>query len=124
MRWPMPRLSLPLSRREMLHAGVGFGGLALSWLLSRDARAAETPHRPDPHARPGHHRARAKSIIFLAQAGGPSQMDLFDPKPELQKRDGQKAPYTVDKFLPGNSDLLFASPFRFARHGRCGMELS
>ena len=51
-------------------------------------------------------------------------MDLFDPKPELQKRDGQKAPVAVDKFLPGNSDLLVGCPFKFRRYGQCGTEMS
>ena len=67
---------------------------------------------------------QAKAIIQLMQTGGPSQMDLFDPKPELQKRGGEKSPVEVETFLGGNTDQLLASPFKFARRGRCGMELS
>ncbi len=117
--------STPLSRREMLQrTALGFGGLALSYLLNGDTPAFGTAHTPDLRPRPGHSPAPAKAIIMLAQTGGPSQMDLFDPKPELQKQGGKKAPFTVDKFLPGNSDTLLASPFRFRRWGQCGTEIS
>src|SRR5436190_9981532 len=102
-----------MTRRDALRtAGLGLGGLALSALLRDEARA-ET-----------HFLAKAKSVILLFQSGGPGQMDLFDRKPELQKRDGQKSPIAIDKFLPGNSDQLVACPFPFQRRGRCGMELS
>src|SRR4051812_32504613 len=106
----MPRV---MTRRAALRdAGLGLGGLALAALLREDARAA--PHFP----------AKATSVVLLFQSGGPGQMALFDPKPELQKRDGQKAPVAVDKFLPGNSDLLVACPFRFRKYGQCGTEMS
>src|SRR4051794_13749358 len=114
-----------LSRREMLmRGGLGFGGLSLSYLLGGDSAAHGAAHTPDLRPRPGHFPAPAKAIIMLAQTGGPSQMDLFDPKPELQKQGGKKGPFTVDKFLPGNTDTLLASPFRFRRWGQCGMEMS
>ena len=101
------------TRRDALRtAGLGLGGLALSALLRGESRADT------------HFPAKAQSVILLFQSGGPGQMDLFDPKPELQKRDGQKAPVAVDKFLPGNSDLLVASPFKFRKYGRCGTEMS
>src|SRR6059058_651515 len=86
-----------LSRRELLlRGGLGFGGLALSYLLGSD-RAHAAAHTPDLQPRPGHFPAPAKAIIMLAQTGGPSQMDLFDPKSELQKQGGKKAPFSVDK---------------------------
>ena len=51
-------------------------------------------------------------------------MDLFDPKPELQKRDGQQHPDSVEIFQPGSeANMLLASPFKFRKHGQCGMEL-
>jgi hypothetical protein len=78
----------------------------------------------DLAAKPGHFPARARSVIVLFQNGGPSQMDLFDPKPELQKRDGQRYAERVEVLQPGNSDKLFASPFRFARYGQSGMDFS
>jgi len=64
-------------------------------------------------------------VILLLQGGGPSHVDLFDPKPELQKRDGQKYPGSVERLQPGSDEhRLMASPFRFRRHGRCGMDFS
>ena len=106
---------IPLSRRAMLHrTGLGLGSLALTSLLHSAGSAAGAPHFP----------AKAKSIILLFQSGGPGQMDLFDRKPELQKRDGQKTPIAIDKFLPGNTDQLIACPFPFQHYGQCGMELS
>ena len=69
--------------------------------------------------------ARARSVILLMQNGGPSQVDLFDPKPELQKRSGQRHPQQVESFQPGSqANLLMGSAFRFRKHGECGMELS
>lgn len=104
---------LPTRRDLLRHTGLGLGSLALASLLQESTAQAAT-----------HHPAKAKSIILLFQSGGPGQMDLFDRKPELQKRDGQKSPIAIDKFLPGNSDQLVACPFPFQRRGQCGMELS
>ncbi len=118
------------SRRTFLQqTGLGFGTLALASLLGQDgllaAGAAVGPGGADLRPRPGHFPARARSVIMLLQVGGPSQVDLFDPKPELQKRDGQKHPEKVESFQPGSqANLLMASPFRFRRHGRCGMDFS
>ena len=79
------RFDLPNTRREFLQtAGCGFGAVALAGLMGeQNASAATTlPQRA----------AKAKSVIFLFMEGGPSQMDLFDPKPELQKWHGQPYP--------------------------------
>src|ERR1700728_4057952 len=74
-------LPLPLSRREMLQSSAGgFGALALAALLSERACADESR----PHFAP-----RSKNVIFLFMDGGVSHVDSFDPKPELDKRDGQ-----------------------------------
>jgi hypothetical protein len=111
---------IALSRRDMLRtSALGFGGLAFHCLAQqeRTARAEagaggrRTPFEP-----------RAKAVIMLMQNGGPSQMDLFDPKPELTKRSGQTM--TVETFQPGNSDKLMASPLEFQRYGQCGVEMS
>src|SRR5262245_2058411 len=87
------------TRRELLwQMGAGFAGLALTPLPDRDGfvarhAAAGPPSLPNPLApKKPHFAARAKSVIFLFMYGGPSQVDTFDYKPELQKRDGQ----TVD----------------------------
>lgn len=109
------------SRRQMLQtSSLGFGTLALSYLLNRQATAQPTlAPRPSPPA------PRAKSVIMLMQNGGPSQMDLFDPKPELRRRQGQVYTERVEMFQRGSEkNQLLASPFRFHHRGRCGMELS
>src|SRR5437764_14498828 len=115
------------TRREWLQrSSLGFGTLALAHLLQQDGLlAAPEPGGTDAQPRAGHFAGPARSVIVLLQMGGPSQVDLFDPKPELQKRDGQKHPGEVESFQPGSNDnRLMASPFRFRKHGRCGMELS
>lgn len=115
------------SRREFLwQMGAGFTGLALSSLLEADGfpsgramAASPSPHSPfDP--RPPHRPVRAKAVIFLFMFGGPSQVDLFDYKPELQKRDGQ----SIDNEFRRNTQtraVLQASRRNFARHGESGL---
>ena len=116
-----------MSRREMLErSGLGFGSLALACdsgrAVSRSGRVEE--RRLDLVATAAAHFApRARSVIQLMMNGGPSPMDLFDPKPELTKRHGQPIPGSVETFQKGNTNTLLASPFRFHRHGECGMEL-
>src|SRR5512139_2828702 len=86
------------TRREFLwEAGAGFTGLALAYLLDRDGffgrRALAAESRPAvPHFAP-----RAKSVIFLFMYGGPSQVDTFDYKPELQKLNGKPVPDSIKK---------------------------
>lgn len=121
-------LSSGISRRAALGSlGGSFSGLVLAALLADESHgAAATPSAGgSPLApRPGHFPARAKAVIQLCQNGGPSQMDLFDPKPELSKRSGQPYPGDVETFQLGNKNVLLGSPFAFSRHGECGMELS
>jgi hypothetical protein len=119
------------SRRAFLEqSSLGFGTLAMAYLLKGDGfLSAEPPGAPpggtDLRPRPGHFPGRAKSIIFLFQTGGPSQVDLFDPKPELQRRDGQAHPGDVESFQPGSQgNRLMGTSFRFRRHGQCGMDFS
>ena len=119
-------LSVP--RREFLaRSGHGFGALALSYLLGgadRSATAAST-NRLDVQARPPHFRPRAKAIIQLVQVGGPPQMDLFDRKPELQKRHAQVYEIKTDPFQPGSEkNELLGSTSTFRHYGECGMELA
>jgi hypothetical protein len=119
------------SRRAFLEqSALGFGTLAVAHLLNADGRLSAgspsaTPGGMDLRPRSGHFPGRARSIIFLMQAGGPSQVDLFDPKPELQRRDGQVHPGEVESFQPGSqANRLMASSYRFRRHGQCGMDFS
>jgi Protein of unknown function (DUF1501) len=108
------------SRRDMLQtAGAGFGALALQGLLSTDQSlgAALTTH----------HKPTAKNVIFVFLEGGPSHIDLVDPKPALEKLHGQKLP---DSFAPiitpmGEYDApLMASKRQWKRHGQSGMWFS
>ncbi|MFN3652693.1 MAG: DUF1501 domain-containing protein [Armatimonadota bacterium] len=113
-----------LSRRDLLRkAGGGFGMLALADLFGAEGLLAapqrEAPSRElDPLApRPTHFPAKAKNVIWLFMEGGPSGVDLFDPKPELTKRHGQK--FDIDVFF-GNPGPLMRSPFSFQQHGQSG----
>ena len=119
-------LARAMTRRDWLQ-GVpgGIAGAALTWLLSQekslgaDSLTGFQPRRP-------HFAPKAKSVIHLFMNGGPSQMDLFDPKPFLDKHHGEKY---FDKIAgevesPQSAGALMRSPFRFARHGQCGMWVS
>jgi hypothetical protein len=110
-------------RRDFLRRSLaGIGTLALSDLLG----GATTV---DPLApRPPHFKAKAKNVIFLFQEGAPSQMDLFDPKPELAKWHGQSLPPSMTKdmklaFIKPTAKIL-ASPRKFSPCGQSGVELS
>ena len=100
-----------INRRQLLQAsGLGFGALALDGML---------------HAQAPHFAPKARSVIMLVQNGGPSQMDLFDPKPELAKRNGQTYGTRVEMFQKGSeANKLLQTPFQFRRYGRCGMEMA
>src|SRR5437867_4037633 len=91
-----PEILHPINRRLFLRrAGLGLGGLALAHLLHQDgASAAETNPLRGVLAKP-HHKAQAKRIIYLFMAGGPSQLDLFDHKPVLNRMNGQDLPESV-----------------------------
>ena len=121
--------SLRISRRAALGSlGGSFSGLVLTALLADESPAAASAAPATGNSplapRPGHFPPRAKAVIQLCQNGGPSQMDLFDPKPELSKRSGQPYPGEVETFQLGNKNVLLGSPFTFSRHGQSGMEFS
>lgn len=122
-----------LPRREMLkRAGAGFGLLGLAGLLQDEAVAAATVSARDAIAdtplasRPSHFPGTAKSVIWLFINGGPSHVDTFDYKPELEKRDGQELT-GFDKntgFFAGAVGGLMKSPFEFRQHGQSGAWVS
>lgn len=111
--------------------GLGLGSLALGALLrgSGRAEAAEgASSRPLLAPKAPHHPPKAKRVIYLFQAGAPSQLDLFDYKPELAKWNGKPVPPEVVKgqqyaFIKPDA-ALYASEFRFAKHGQSGAEIS
>ena len=112
-----------LTRRAFLHrSGVGLGAMALGGLLSHSLAGA------DGRPRPTHFAPRAKRVIYLHMVGAPSQLDLFDHKPALERHDGKPAPDEFIKgkrfaFLRGHPSIA-ASRFAFRRHGASGAEIS
>jgi Protein of unknown function (DUF1501) len=113
-------VSRSMTRREWLaRLGGGFGGLALASLVAR----ADEPAHIDLAARQPHFPAKARAVIQLFMHGGPSHVDLLDPKPLLEKYDGKEPPREVadDEKLTGN---LLKSPYSFAKHGESGLEFA
>jgi hypothetical protein len=110
---------------------MGIGSVALAWLMNEEALLA-APSRPEleprkfdltpkvPHAKP-----QARAMISLFMQGGPSHLDLFDPKTALAKYDGKKFPGEIkyDNAAQASAKVL-ASPWKFKKHGKCGTELS
>ncbi len=123
------------SRREFLaRSGFGFGALALGCLLGEKAAfgtalkgaAVDNPLAP----RTPHFPARAKNVIFMFMKGGPSHLDTFDPKPELNRLDGQYLPASFRpedlnlQFVKAHEAKLMGSPRTFKRYGKSGIEIS
>ncbi|MBW3541027.1 MAG: DUF1501 domain-containing protein [Planctomycetes bacterium] len=124
--------NLRSTRRHFLASqALGLGGVALAWLFQRERLRAEPVKPPleaehfdtTPKAPPAEPRARA--MISLWMQGGPSHIDLFDPKPEMAKWDGQPFPGEIkyDNAAQASSRVL-ASPWKFRPHGECGTEIS
>lgn len=115
------------NRRSLLQkGGLGLGSAALGSLLARDLPAASSadPALPrDPHFAP-----RARHVIYLHMIGAPSQLDLFDYKPELVKRSGQACPPELlegKRFaFIGTETALQGTPFKFRQHGQSGAWMS
>src|SRR5829696_4555417 len=122
-----PNILRAITRRHFFkQSGFGIGGVALSALLDDRLFAAQTA---GADVRAPHFAPKAKNIIYLFMAGAPTQLDLFDNKPALQKYDGQEIPAEfIPKgerfaFIKGTPRLL-GSPFTFRKHGQSGAELS
>jgi hypothetical protein len=107
-----------LSRRDALcQLGSGFGGLALSTLLGESANASSS------HLSASHFQPQAKAVIQLYMHGGPSHVDLLDPKPMLNRFDGTAPPDEVADDEKRTKNLM-GSPFRFRKCGQSGLEFS
>ena len=129
----LPQL-MRFNRRAFLYeGGLSLGRVAMASLLAgsmADAASAAAPsRRARPLAtRPPHFAAKAKRVIHLFMAGAPSQLDLFDYKPELTRLEGKPLPPEViggQRYAFIRSDAAVLGPrFKFARHGQCGAELS
>jgi len=121
-----------LTRRHFLRdCRVGLGAMALSSMIAQDGSATPQALQPTGFvegSRGVHHAPKAKSVIFLFMAGGPSQLDLFDPKPQLQELDGQVIPesFVAGKrfaFIKQDAKLL-GTKRQFAKHGESGADVS
>ncbi len=113
------------SRRDFFtSAASGLGTVALASLLGEEGLLAGVPGAKGPHFAP-----KAKRCIYLFMEGGPSQMDLFDPKPKLNELDGQPMPDSMLEgvkfaFTQKDSARLMGSPRTFKKYGECGMDMS
>jgi hypothetical protein len=122
----MNDLTTNIDRRQMLGClAGGFGSVGLAALLSESAAADSTGSKLSlPH-----HAPRAKRVIFLFMNGGPSQIDTFDPKPELARWEGKRLPVldqNTNKLLgkPRPLGNAFPTPWKFAKYGESGMDVS
>src|SRR5262245_57107152 len=132
MKNQLPHFPTAATRRDFLtRAANGFGALALSHLISRDANALDTgqdrkafnPLAPrSPHFTP-----KAKAVIFLYMVGGPSQMETFDPKPTLDRLHGRQLPQSFgeikSQFIKPGTPLM-GSAWKFKKYGQSGIEVS
>jgi hypothetical protein len=113
----------PPSRRQLLgRIACGFGGVALAGLLGAEAESA--PERNPLAPKPPHFKAKARRVIFLFMHGGVSHVDTFDPKPKLASMNGKPLPIPKPKFEFAATGNLLASPWKFTRHGKSGIEVS
>lgn len=123
-------MSLPISRRAFLQqSGGGFGMLALAAMLAEQGLLrAEAPTPADPFApRTAPEPAKAKNVIFLFMSGGPSHLETFDPKPELQRLHGEKLPASFGpvKTRRGvDKNKLLATKRTFKKYGQAGIDIS
>ena len=111
------------SRRELLKkSAIGFGNLALLSMLNEESKAASSK---DPLApKQPHFTPRAKRVIFLFMKGGPSHMDTFDYKPQLQKYDGKPLPFDKPRVQFAPTGNLLKSPWKFKQYGESGIHVS
>src|SRR5258708_14223129 len=119
-------LKVQVRRSVFRSCGGGIETIALANLLATEGRGGTSANPLQPKA--PHFAPKAKNVIFLFMEGAPSQMDLFDPKPALQKYSGQALPPSLTKdlrlaFIKPTAAVL-ASPRTVTRHGQSGIEVS
>ncbi|MBL8223118.1 MAG: DUF1501 domain-containing protein, partial [Bryobacterales bacterium] len=117
------------SRRDFLMGSRALGSLALSYLLGRaNAPAAPSAKQVNPlAAKQPHHQPKAKSVIWLFMEGGPSHIDLFDPKPDLERLAGQPLPESFGKPITAMgtaNNTLMPSKRKWKQHGQSGLWVS
>src|SRR6516165_9849333 len=119
------------TRREFLRSlGGGFGAIALAAMLGEEHTlgAEDDPRSLNPLGpKPPHYSAKAKNVIFLFMSGGPSHLETFDPKPDLQRLHGQKLPPSFGPVKTRRSvdkNKLLATKRSFKKYGQSGIEVS
>ncbi|MEY4166643.1 MAG: hypothetical protein RIR52_467 [Acidobacteriota bacterium] len=123
------QMQADVTRRTFLSHGLaGLGSLALTSLLGRETVASQAPDRWRGVINPLHHAAKAKRVIFLYQAGGPSQFETFDYKPKLAEMHGQPMPESFTRGqqiaqLQGQKLVCYGPQFKFKRFGKSGQEI-
>lgn len=129
--YPCGRVSAPFaSRREWLRrAGCGFGAVAASTLLSNWANAASpvsaSLDQSNPLApKPAHYAPKVKRVVYLYMDGGPSQVDTWDPKPQLTKENGQPFKMKIEPTQFNNIGNTLGSPWKFQQYGESGIPVS
>ena len=118
-----------LTRRQALQeAAIGFGAMAANSMLQQDrlfaAEALAKERAYDLRPKSPHFPAKAKRVIFIYIGGGPSTIDMFDPKPALLKYDGKPAPFEIKGRALNGSQQIMASPWKFADCGQSGRQVS
>jgi len=127
-----------IPRRSLLNSiCIGFGGLALRGMLAEGADSANPQSaigvpasaghlqlNPPLSPQPAHHVPRARRVIFLFMHGGPSHVDLFDPKPQLTRDNGKPLPFEGTRVKFAGRGNLMRSPWKFRRHGESGIPMS
>lgn len=113
-----------LNRRSWLNrVACGFGGIALAGMLAEESRGDTSAADPLAPKSP-HFPAKAKRVIFLFMHGGVSHVDSFDPKPKLVEMNGKPLPIAKPQFEFGGTGNLLASPWKFQKYGKSGIEVS
>jgi hypothetical protein len=121
---------LPVRRRLLKTAAVGFGHLAFSAMLAQDSLGEDaSANKPTGASNPlsamqPHLPARAKRIVFLFMKGGPSHVDTFDPKPLLDRDSGKPLPFDLPRVTFAKQGNLLRSPWKFKQHGESGLPVS
>ena len=119
-------IMVPISRRQALRTFAnGFGMIGLAGLLAAESGPARAADADNPLAvKPPMFEPRAKRVIFLFMSGGPSHVDLFDPKPRLDQDNGKPLPFEQPKLVRTRTTNLLKSPFKFSKRGQSGIEIS
>jgi hypothetical protein len=124
----VPHRVVPLSRRDwLLQAGAGFGALALTDLLAHDAGAGPESTISSPKVAVTRRAAPARSVVFLFMEGGPSHLDTFDPKPELNRLAGRSLPPSFKPVITPMGEArapLLASRRKWKQYGQSGIWVS